>query len=340
MKVLPVHFDIVYELEDGKLQTVPFFIFNTPYAKSWLNLWKNASVSETLTSWHKKSIDNEKDMLITECNRLSTALNASENTNLPTVSNLNFDVFNHLHYVFEQQLPQNPSNSLWSDLNIAIHKLENILMHEQTNAVKKLLSVVNHTNMYDKIEIQNEWATYQVINASWGDLIAGYATTGKNWLDTFATNDLELLRLNAVKTQKHIMAEFYTCYEFPDSGWQLDPLTAKFSDMDLKIKFLHWKSRLPVELRSNVPDNCEHFCLGKYILGRINLHALHRYFPKFDKTQFNTDRNFRLEWFKFWHEEFFNQIKHVSSIKCYENNGTISPVLNFNPRDFRFRIDI
>ncbi len=339
MKVLPIHFDIVYELNNGQLQTVPFFIFNTPYAKAWLSLWKNASASETLTSWHKKSDGADKDILIELCNKLSTELNATEHTDLPIVENLNFDIFNHLHFVFEQQLPQNPSNPLWSDLNIAIHKLENILMHEQVDSVKKLLSVVNHTNMSDRIAIEDDWATYQVINASWGDLIAGYATTGKNWLDTFATNDLELLKQNGVKIQKHIMAEFYACYEFPNSGWQLDPLTAKFSDMDMKIKFLHWKNRLPTELRSHVPDNAEHFYLGKYILGRINLHALHRYFPTFDKTKFNTDRNFRLEWFDYWHKEFFNQIQHVSSVKCYENSGTITPVLNFNPRDFRFRID-
>lgn len=338
MELLPVHFDIEYELEDGTLKTVPFYIFNTPYAKSWLNLWKSASESETLTSWHKKTDDFEKNTLITECNKLSTELNSLEKTNLPIVVDLDFQVFNHLHYIFEQQLPQNPSNPLWSDLNIAIHKLENIIIHQQTNSVNQLLGVVNHTNMYDKIEIKNEWATYQVIDAAWNTLIAGYATTGKNWLDTFATNDLELVRLNAVRTQKHLMAEFYTCYEFADSDWQLDSLAARFSDMDAKIEFLRWKNRLPIDLRSNVPDNCEHFCLGKYILGRINLHALQEFFPNFNETQFNTNPNFKLKWFHFWKQNFFNQIKHVNSIKCYENDGTIPPVADFNPRDFRFTI--
>lgn len=336
MKLLPLNFEITFELDNGEWKTVPYFIVNSPYSKRWLDLWYNAAKDQTLMCWHKKQSIKDRESLIKECNELITALNVEKQSDLPLVEILNFDTFNDLHYRFETNLPRDDANPLWSDLNILIHKLENLILDEEAEE-KNLMSIINHTNMYDKISVDNDWLPWQVMRSRWGDMVAGYATTGKNWLDVFATNDLELIAKDGVKIQERIMAEFYLTYHYYRPIRKRDEYLEHLQDIDIRSDFVKWKNQLPPDLKRKVPRNAQQLYLGKYILGRINIYQLQNFFPEFNKDLFFNDKSYRYAWYESWEKDFFSKISHVTRIHCYKNQY-IAPVEGFKHEKYNFTI--
>ena len=191
--------------------------------------------------------------------------------------------------------------------------------------------------MSEKLVVEEEWINYQVIKGSWGDLVAGYATTGKSWMDVYATDDRNLIKLDAVRPQKHIMAEFYATYRYEDLTPQQEELP-HLNELDIVTDFFRWRNSLPEDLKEKVPKYTQQLSLGKFILGRIDLYRLKTFFPEFEVDKFINDKVYRHRWFKHWDENFISYIDKTIKIKCSsKENWKVIP--NFNPAHSEFVIE-
>jgi hypothetical protein len=333
---LPVTFDITYSMHGGGTKTVPYKIWWTPYTEKWLQLWVDAAGLEKLNCWHRQNSIADKNKLIQECNKLVTSINQEKQQNLPLIEDLEHDTFNHLHHEFELNLPAGETDGLWSALNIKIHQIEELLLQVKYNN-SNYMSIINHSHMSKKLVVEEDWVNYQAIRGTWGDLVAGYATTGKSWIDVYATDDRNLIKLDGVKPQQHIMAEFYATYHYADLKSYQEEIP-HLNDLDLVTDFFRWRNSLPEDLKEKVPKYTQQLSLGKFILGRIDLYRLKTFFPEFEVDKFINDKIYRHRWFKHWDDNFVSYIDKTIKIKCSTKKD--SPFIpDFNPAHSEFVIE-
>jgi hypothetical protein len=96
------------------------------------------------------------------------------------------------------------------------------------------------------------------INYHWGKLYLGYNTLGKDWLNVFKDNDIEVIERDMVKPQRRFAAETWLNFNGDES------LQVKISG------FQKWVKDLKSPIKTKVlGHNISQLSLGRYLIGEV-----------------------------------------------------------------------
>lgn len=169
---------------------------------------------------------------------------------LPKLTNPTREELNNLH----SQFVNSTESSVWSQINVLIHKIENLLDNNSANFCLKI-DTTDPTYDTRVEEFYKLWLSTDSYN--WGQLLLGYDTLGKDWLDAAIDEDISVI--NSPATQNHIGTQ--TLFSFMGEN-----VSAKRGE----TQFYHWYNSLKIELKQQVPiDNLNQLALGRFILGRV-----------------------------------------------------------------------
>lgn len=155
------------------------------------------------------------------------------------------DQLNYLHSKFVEEKSKN--EKAWQMINLLIHNLE----HAKNDPfIDYNCSVYFIREPEDNfVPIKEEYKLWLTTEHRWGDLILGYGTLGKDWLEIFKGND----HIDELAIQSTVSTE--TCMFF-----HVENPYKKFDEKE----FYPWAKINNVNL-----DSLNNLSLGKYILGQI-----------------------------------------------------------------------
>ncbi len=153
-----------------------------------------------------------------------------------------------LNYAHNEVVKFSHTNKRIETLNQCIHILE---AHLRNKYVQYNANITFFKDDNSKlIPIQEEHKLWLEPNPKWGDLVLGYGTLGKDWLDIFTDDD----SATELAIQKYISSEtcmiFRTEYNYPKSSETL---------------FYRWAKKTNIAPLDNLND----LSLGRYFLGKI-----------------------------------------------------------------------
>ena len=123
-----------------------------------------------------------------------------QKVNYPTLSaNVTQKQLNDLHNNFVD----NFKNNIWEDINALIHILENRLVERFTD-YQRSFNFYSESN-FNKIAIKEEFKLFLTTDHYWGNLLLGYATLGKDYIDISQDND----NLDNLAVQQYITSETF-----------------------------------------------------------------------------------------------------------------------------------
>lgn len=154
-------------------------------------------------------------------------------------------ILNDLHSKFVHQ--GNNFNQEWQMINILIHRLEDNLDDPfiEYDCDINFVTIPNETYF----PIKEEYKLWLNTEHRWGDLILGFGTLGKDWLDIFKDND----NFDDLNIQSTVSSETRIFFH-------LENPYRRFEEKE----FYLWAKNNKVPL-----DNLNFLSLGKYILGQI-----------------------------------------------------------------------
>lgn len=180
---------------------------------------------------------------------------------------LTTDILNELHKEFEiygTRLDELTKSNKWTinlhnlflKLNELIHQYEDLLFKSGKFPNMHLLFDYYpqeiHLPLYESDKI---WLTSHF---KWGGVYLGYNTLGKDWLNVYLDNDIEVIIRDAVKVQNRFAAETWINFG-PD-----------ISDWWMLSEFEKWYNSLSDELKNKVPvHSLNALALGRYKLGQL-----------------------------------------------------------------------
>ena len=154
------------------------------------------------------------------------------------------NLLNQLHAQFTRS---NNNSEAWQMINLFIHNIENT----KNDPFVEYNCSVNFIRQpeIDSALIEEEYKLWLTTEHKWGDLILGYGTLGKDYLEISKDNDT----LDELALQRTVSTE--TCLFF-----HLENPYKKFGEK----QFYPWAKSKKIIL-----DNLNNLSLGKYILGQI-----------------------------------------------------------------------
>jgi len=315
MKYLNKILIITYETDNGPY-SIHYELFDTPYTQQWLDLWQNDYKDSKILTWFINNNPNELNSLVDECNSLVDQLNKEECFDLPSLSLENVQTtLNFLHYEFESKLNEIGEKSLALKLNHVIHNIESIL---DGLKAKKLnyLSVIYPENMSVSIPLLPEYKLFAVNYTEWGDLVLGYATTGKNWFDAIRDQDNDLINRHGISNKKEIFPEFYCTFYYQEkTRFHLSHLKHVESNAFLYQEY----NKLDEYTKSNVPiGDLNELSFGKLLLGHID-YSHFCMIENLDKDKFLNDIHYRKSKIKEWNLTKFTTFKKCISFKLIDS---------------------
>lgn len=310
MKRIPNFLKITFET-DSEPYTLVYELFQTPYIEGWINLWKTAYINNELDSWFVNSGPDDLSALIDQCNDLVRQIGTDFNILLPSIEKNNSqETLNYLHHAFELNLINYSGNQNFLKLNHLIHKIEKIFNDKQNGSLN-FLSVIYPTDMTTSIPLLPEYKLYAVNSTGWGDLVLGYATTGKNWYDAIVDKDEDLIISNGVSNKKVIFPEFYTTFLYHTYPPQISHLYHVQSNASLYQKY----NQLSESAKSKVPiGDLNEISFGKLILGHIEYNTFCKK-ENIDVKEFTLNIEFRRNFIKQWNQSKFSKFKKCTGIE-------------------------
>ncbi len=151
---------------------------------------------------------------------------------------------NHLHSLFVKL--ENEAPETWQTINLLIHNIENLI----DDPIPEYNRAINFVKDYEsKVPIKEEYKLWLTTEFKWGDLLLGYGTRGKEWLEISRNNDNldELVLQTTISSETHI-------HFHPENPYR------RFEEKD----FYYWAKSKNVNL-----ENLNNIALGNYILGQI-----------------------------------------------------------------------
>lgn len=142
-------------------------------------------------------------------------------------------------------------------LNEYIHTCEEVLtnnelMRDSMSVLMDLYPQGIHSPILEKDKL------FLTTEFKWGRLYLGYNTLGKDWLEVFLHNDLDVIRRGQVRTQERFAVESWMYFGFTGH------------DKSIASRFLNWYEGLPEDLQAQVPvNNMNELSLGRYEIGKI-----------------------------------------------------------------------
>ena len=163
-------------------------------------------------------------------------------------NNFTRDDLNKMHSLMVT-LAITDSNDRLSMLNKLIHVLENKINSKYSEYNSSIVFYSDNNEQF--IPIKEEYKIWLESNTKWGDLILGYGTLGKDWLDLSVDYD----DYKELAVQSTISSETLLCfrpeYNFPKAS---------------EIFFYRWAKQSKFDIPLH---NLNKLSLGRYVLGKL-----------------------------------------------------------------------
>lgn len=215
------HIKLYYQLNDNPVQ------------KIWQQFYVPGTVYKTYPLT-KLTLDQATDKLVDIARQLD----------LPIELPITQQQLNTLHNSFVEQ---QGNSQAWADLNTYIHIAETLLVDKFADY--NSIIMFTHEQLPEYVPLEEKHKLWLTTEEHWGDLLLGYATIGKDWMD-LAKNDDDLKDLNVQSTiSPEARMFFHVEYPF-----------VKHVEKD----FSKWADTHNISL-----DNLNKLALGRYVLGHV-----------------------------------------------------------------------
>jgi len=194
------------------------------------------------------------------------------------------------------KLTNESNDDTLSTLNKLIHVLENKINSKYSEYNSNIVFYSANSEQY--IPIKEEYKIWLESNNKWGDLILGYGTLGKDWLDLSTDDDdyTELAAQNTISSETLLF--FKPEYNFPKAS---------------EIFFYRWAK----QCKFNIPlHDLNKLSLGRYVLGKLII----------DQTLLDYHNNVG-DWYipnhlckLMWNKDILGDNVTVKNLKFYNDN--------------------
>jgi hypothetical protein len=216
-----------YQLSDNPVQHI------------WQNIHNNSTEFEV-----SLSVNSPKEIILEKLNHIC------KNHNLLGLnSNFTSDDLNRIHNEMAKLIRLGIDVNSLDTLNKCVHILESHLRN-------KYIQYNSNVTFYKKndttlVPVKEEYKLWLEPNLKWGDLVLGYGTLGKDWLDIFVDNDnVEDLVIQSTISSETCLV-FRTEYNYPKALETLFYRYAKSSNTNPPL------------------ENLNKLALGRYFLGKL-----------------------------------------------------------------------
>jgi hypothetical protein len=207
---------------------------------------------------------------------------------------------NYLHSKFVKEKFKN--EKIWSMINLLIHSLENI---KEDPFLEHNCSIHFVKDPDPQLtEIKEEHKLWITTEHKWGDLILGYGTLGKDWLEIYKGND----SMDELVLQSTINSE--TCIFF-----HVENPYRKFDEKN----FYPWAVNNNVNL-----DNLNNLSFGRYILGQIIITDDFLSFHPTVSDWYVPNHICKLK----WNKEFVRSDTEITSIEFFDSDMYYESIIN------------
>lgn len=207
------------------------------------------------------------------------------------------DQLNDLHRQFVLHANAGIDHYNWQKVNLLIHLLEDKLREtvlKDSNG--SLRFFMDPEPVY--IPLKEEYKLWLTTEKQWGDLLLGYATTGKGWWEISQDNDVA----DDLNVQKHIGSETLAIFQ-PESVFC----------KDVENRFYKWakSANTPVPL-----NNLNKLALGRYYLGNIIISDVLLEYHNIPSDWYVPNHACKLNWTK----EFIGSDATVTSVDFFDSD--------------------
>jgi hypothetical protein len=306
---------------------INFKISNSDLAKRWKSIIIENQQSNTLSQSNKfihsvfsNNSYTQLPKINIELRRTVKVINEIYDQKLPEYSAniLNRSQLNLLHEQFEaygdrvselrnsgvlnSELHTNKLHVNFCRLNELIHNYEDAIANIP-GSFPKMGVLIDYwpPGVYSPLLERDK--VYFDTNFKWGDLYLGYNTLGKDWINVWIDNDIDVIARDQVRPQQRFSAENWVYF-----GRDMD----KFERV---IEFEKWYFNLPSVLQDKVPtNNLNDLSIGRLYIGSI---IIDEYFLKYE----NDPKLWQLPNSKVkikWNHEVFSTFKNITKFDFYE----------------------
>lgn len=282
-------------ISNNKTHTVYFQLNDNPIQHCWQEMHINNKDIET------QPMENIGIHLLSR--KLKEHL---KKVNILDYTEFNQESLNTIHNLFVQRKEENPDT--WQMINLLVHKIEAAI---DDPYVEYNSSIHFNKSKESFVDIKEEDKLWLVTDFKWGDLLLGYGTLGKDYLEIFECND-DFTDLNVQST---INSEGIIFFHVENP---LHKHSEKF--------FYPWAKEKSVSL-----DNLNDLSLGRYILGQIIItEELINFHPNVSDW-YVPNHKCKLDWnnkivgsdTKVTNIEFFDSDLYYHSIKEHSHTGIL-----------------
>lgn len=190
----------------------------------------------------------------------------------------------------------NFENDTWEDINTLIHILEDHLTKQLTD-FQRTFNFYSKSN-FNKIPIKEEFKLFLTTDNRWGNLLLGYATIGKDYIDVARNNDT----LDDLAVQQFITSETFMNFgsEQPYALYE-------------NKKFYKWATLSNMDIPL---DNLNKLSLGRYLLGEVIITDTFLTFHPVTSDWYVPNHICKLT----WNKEMLKDDATVTNIQFYNSN--------------------
>jgi len=144
-------------------------------------------------------------------------------------------------------------------LNNSIHNLESIIRSKNKDC--NCLIDFYPQKIFEELKIEDYFLfTPQM---KWGNIYLGYNTLGKNWLNSFFDNDMDVIKRKKIASQKRFAAECFINFSNPNINENISTI--------INYQFYNWWKK------NNVSEYYPELSLRDYAFGYIHIGSVRTY---------------------------------------------------------------
>ena len=262
-----------------------YHLFDYPVQHSWQKIHQE---NPSIKHGHNNKINflKTKSTLKDCCNTVGVSFDQG---------NITQEVLNDLHHKFVMHREKNID--VWEEINFLIHKIEAYITSPYPE-YDSTLNFYSDPNVF--VNLNEEMKIFLKTDVSWGAMLLGYDTLGKDWMDVAKNNDC----IEDLNIQSTISSQTRLCFtmEQPFDTFQ-------------EQKFYKWANTTEIDVPLN---NLNALSLGRYPLGTIiitnellNFHNIYAdwYVPNHScKLRWNKEKileNTKVKKLEFFHSDLY-----------------------------------
>ncbi len=263
------------------IHKLSYELYNTNLTKKWIEITIDnlKNPNHKVVGVFNNRTENDIAEITQDINKLINDINLEYDQALKLFEKYDTSALNYLHQEFEifgQRVLEFTNNKSLSDKFYSLN--EHIHIFEDAIAAKPghwggfgILYDIHPLGLH--LPIEEEDRLMLDTEFTWGKLYLGYNTLGKDWLDVFKDNDVDVIIRDMVKPQKRFSAETWLNF-------------GRDNKRDFIVsKFQNWYKTLPLEIKNKIPlDNLNELSLGRLQLGEL---IIDENFLKYDSNPYH-----------------------------------------------------